>query len=77
MTKKTNSNVSVPDDIYVQLQRYAEKNKVPLAVVLRSALPIGLKSKNLKDDIEKGFKTKKRNALQVKIDALIKQKASI
>ena len=77
MTKKTNSNVSVPDDIYVQLQRYAEKNKVPLAVVLRSALPIGLKSKNLKDDIEKSFKTKKRNALQVKIDALIKQKASI
>jgi hypothetical protein len=77
MTKKTNSNVSVPDDVYVQLHRYAEKNKVPIAVVLRSALPIGLKSKNLKDDIDKGFKTKKRNALQVKIDALIKQKASI
>jgi len=77
MTTKTNSNVSVPADVYVQLQRYAEKNKVPLAVVLRSALPIGLKSKNLKNDIEKGFKTKKRNAIQLKIDALIKQKASI
>jgi len=72
-----NKNVSVPADVYVDLHRYAEKNKVPLSVVLRSALPIGLKSSNLKKDIEQGFKTKKRNAIQLKIDALLEQQKAI
>ena len=72
-----NKNVSVPADVYVKLQRYAEKNNVPLSVVLRSALPIGLKSSNLKKDIEKGFKTKKRQAIQVRIDALKEQQDAI
>ena len=72
-----NKNVSVPADVYVKLQRYAEKNNVPLSVVLRSAWPIGLKSSNLKKDIEQGFKNKKRDALQLKIDALLEQQKAI
>ena len=74
---QVNKNVSVPEAEYLQLHSYAKKNKVPLAVVLRSALPIGLKSSNLKKDIEKGFKTKKRDAIQVKIDALKEQQDAI
>jgi len=72
-----NKNVSVPPEVYLQLHTYAEKNNVPLAVVLRSALPIGLKSSNLKKDIEDGFKTKKRQAIQVKIDALKEQQDAV
>jgi len=72
-----NKNVSVPPEVYLQLHTYAEKNNVPLAVVLRSALPIGLKSSNLKKDIEDGFKTKKREAIQVKIDALKEQQDAV
>ena len=72
-----NKNVSVPAAEYLQLHSYAKKHKVPLAVVLRSALPIGLKSSNLKKDIEKGFKTKKRDAIQLKIDALLEQQKAI
>ena len=74
---QVNKNVSVPPTVYLQLHSYAKKNKVPLAVVLRSALPIGLNSSNLKKDIEKGFKTKKRDAIQVKIDALKEQQDAI
>ena len=72
-----NKNVSVPPAVYLQLHTYAEKNNVPLSVVLRSALPIGLKSSNLKKDIEQGFKNKKRDALQLKIDALLEQQKAI
>tara|TARA_Y100000385_G_C12491458_1_gene383301 strand:+ start:110 stop:358 length:249 start_codon:yes stop_codon:yes gene_type:complete len=72
-----NKNVSVPEAEYLQLHSYAKKHKVPLSVVLRSALPIGLKSSNLKKDIEKGFKTKKRDAIQLKIDALLEQQKAI
>jgi len=72
-----NKNVSVPPAVYLQLHTYAEKNNVPLSVVLRSALPIGLKSSNLKKDIEDGFKTKKREAIQVKIDALKEQQDAV
>ena len=74
---QVNKNVSVPPSVYLQLHTYAEKNNVPLAVVLRSALPIGLKSSNLKKDIEDGFKTKKRDAIQVKIDALKEQQDAV
>ena len=74
---QVNKNVSVPPTVYLQLHSYAKKNKVPLAVVLRSALPIGLNSSNLKKDIEDGFKTKKREAIQVKIDALKEQQDAI
>jgi len=74
---QVNKNVSVPPEVYLQLHTYAEKNNVPLAVVLRSALPIGLKSSNLKKDIEDGFKTKKREAIQVKIDALKEQQDAV
>tara|TARA_R110002073_G_scaffold215557_1_gene375810 strand:- start:508 stop:756 length:249 start_codon:yes stop_codon:yes gene_type:complete len=74
---QVNKNVSVPPSVYLQLHTYAEKNNVPLAVVLRSALPIGLKSSNLKKDIEDGFKTKKREAIQVKIDALKEQQDAV
>ena len=72
-----NKNVSVPPAVYLQLHTYADKNNVPLSVVLRSALPIGLKSSNLKKDIEDGFKTKKREAIQVKIDALKEQQDAV
>jgi len=74
---QVNKNVSVPPEVYLQLHTYAEKNNVPLSVVLRSALPIGLKSSNLKKDIEDGFKTKKREAIQVKIDALKEQQDAV
>jgi len=74
---QVNKNVSVPPSVYLQLHTYAEKNNVPLSVVLRSALPIGLKSSNLKKDIEDGFKTKKREAIQVKIDALKEQQDAV
>ena len=72
-----NKNVSVPPEVYLQLHTYEEKNNVPLSVVLRSALPIGLNSSNLKKDIENGFKTKKREAIQVKIDALKEQQDAV